>query len=267
MHGHRRGPGGRRPAGADPRHRRPATARGRRDRCPGSMRRVAMYHFGWEHADGTPGRGQRRARPSGPRWSSPRPRRWAGSRQPARCGRRSPWSWRTTSPCSTTTSSTRTPPAGTAPRPGPSSASRTPSSPATRCSRSRCGCSPRTRTPPRRAASERLAACVIELCAGQQADCAFEERAPHEVSLDECLAMATAKTGALLGCACALGALYAGGGPGGGRGHGRLRAGGGSRLPAHRRPDRHLGGPGAVPANRPAPIWRPARSPCRWSPR
>ncbi|MGW6462222.1 family 2 encapsulin nanocompartment cargo protein polyprenyl transferase, partial [Streptomyces sp. NPDC055078] len=63
------------------------------------------------------------------------------------------------------------------------------------------------------AASERLAACVIELCAGQQADCAFEERPPDAVSLDECLAMAMAKTGALLGCACALGALYAGAGP------------------------------------------------------
>ncbi|TQK51950.1 geranylgeranyl diphosphate synthase type I [Streptomyces sp. SLBN-118] len=62
------------------------------------------------------------------------------------------------------------------------------------------------------AASERLAACVIELCAGQQAACAFEECAPHEVSLDDCLAMATARTGALLGCACALGALYAGAG-------------------------------------------------------
>ncbi|MEU0394341.1 family 2 encapsulin nanocompartment cargo protein polyprenyl transferase [Streptomyces sp. NPDC006208] len=62
------------------------------------------------------------------------------------------------------------------------------------------------------AASQRLAACVIELCAGQQADCSFEERGPHEVSLEECLAMATAKTGALLGCACALGALYAGAG-------------------------------------------------------
>ncbi|MFK0231835.1 family 2 encapsulin nanocompartment cargo protein polyprenyl transferase [Streptomyces vinaceus] len=61
------------------------------------------------------------------------------------------------------------------------------------------------------AASARLSACVIELCAGQQADCAFEQR-PH-VSLDECLTMATAKTGALLGCACALGALYAGAGP------------------------------------------------------
>ncbi|MGX1881190.1 family 2 encapsulin nanocompartment cargo protein polyprenyl transferase [Streptomyces sp. NPDC055287] len=59
-------------------------------------------------------------------------------------------------------------------------------------------------------ASARLAACVIELCAGQQADCAFERRGPREVSLDECLTMAEAKTGALLGCACALGALYAG---------------------------------------------------------
>ncbi|MFD8294215.1 family 2 encapsulin nanocompartment cargo protein polyprenyl transferase [Streptomyces lavendulae] len=61
------------------------------------------------------------------------------------------------------------------------------------------------------AASARLAACVIELCAGQQADCAFERR--PDVALDECLTMATAKTGALLGCACALGALYAGAGP------------------------------------------------------
>ncbi|GGR04769.1 polyprenyl synthetase [Streptomyces cinereoruber] len=60
------------------------------------------------------------------------------------------------------------------------------------------------------AASARLAACIIELCAGQQADCALEQRGPREVSLDECTAMATAKTGALLGCACALGALYAG---------------------------------------------------------
>ncbi|MFJ4923567.1 family 2 encapsulin nanocompartment cargo protein polyprenyl transferase [Streptomyces sp. NPDC088725] len=62
------------------------------------------------------------------------------------------------------------------------------------------------------AASARLAACVIELCAGQQADCAFEGRGPHDVSLDECLAMATAKTGALLGASCALGGLFAGAG-------------------------------------------------------
>ncbi|MFB7912787.1 family 2 encapsulin nanocompartment cargo protein polyprenyl transferase [Streptomyces sp. NPDC056061] len=59
-------------------------------------------------------------------------------------------------------------------------------------------------------ASARLSNCVIELCAGQQADCAFADRGPQDVSLDECLTMATAKTGALLGCACALGALYAG---------------------------------------------------------
>lgn len=62
-------------------------------------------------------------------------------------------------------------------------------------------------------AAGRLSSCVIELCAGQQADCAFEGRGPHEVALDECLAMAMAKTGALLGSSCALGALYAGAGP------------------------------------------------------
>ncbi|NJP52465.1 polyprenyl synthetase family protein [Streptomyces sp. SBST2-5] len=59
-------------------------------------------------------------------------------------------------------------------------------------------------------AATRLADCVIELCAGQHADTAMERRAPQEVTLDETLAMAEAKTGALLGCACALGALYAG---------------------------------------------------------
>lgn len=61
-------------------------------------------------------------------------------------------------------------------------------------------------------AAVRLSTCVIELCAGQQADCALEDRGPDDVTLDECLAMAMAKTGALLGCACALGALYAGAG-------------------------------------------------------
>ncbi|WP_377270648.1 family 2 encapsulin nanocompartment cargo protein polyprenyl transferase [Peterkaempfera sp. SMS 1(5)a] len=57
-------------------------------------------------------------------------------------------------------------------------------------------------------AAARLADCVIELCEGQQTDCAFERRS--QVTLAECLAMAEAKTGALLGCACALGARYAG---------------------------------------------------------
>ncbi|WP_316742653.1 family 2 encapsulin nanocompartment cargo protein polyprenyl transferase [Streptomyces sp. MK7] len=60
------------------------------------------------------------------------------------------------------------------------------------------------------AAAARLAACVVELCAGQHADTALERRAPDEVTLAEVLAMAEAKTGALLGCACAVGALYAG---------------------------------------------------------
>ncbi|MEU1040051.1 family 2 encapsulin nanocompartment cargo protein polyprenyl transferase [Streptomyces sp. NPDC005907] len=60
------------------------------------------------------------------------------------------------------------------------------------------------------AAAARLADCVIELCEGQHTDTAMETRGPGEVTLDECLAMAEAKTGALLGCACALGGLYAG---------------------------------------------------------
>jgi geranylgeranyl diphosphate synthase type I len=45
---------------------------------------------------------------------------------------------------------------------------------------------------------------VQELLDGQGADLAFEKRA--EVELPECRNMAMAKTGALLGCACALGA-------------------------------------------------------------
>jgi geranylgeranyl diphosphate synthase type I len=59
-------------------------------------------------------------------------------------------------------------------------------------------------------AAARVAQCVVELCAGQHTDTAMERRAPGDVTLDEVLAMAEAKTGALLGCACALGALYAG---------------------------------------------------------
>ncbi|GAA4818038.1 family 2 encapsulin nanocompartment cargo protein polyprenyl transferase [Streptomyces ziwulingensis] len=60
------------------------------------------------------------------------------------------------------------------------------------------------------AAVARLADCVVELCAGQQVDTAMERRDPHEVTLEETLAMAEAKTGALLGCAAALGGLFAG---------------------------------------------------------
>lgn len=55
----------------------------------------------------------------------------------------------------------------------------------------------------------RLEQTIFELCEGQAQDCAFESRAA--VSMDEYLAMAMGKTGSLLGCACALGALCGGG--------------------------------------------------------
>ncbi len=54
----------------------------------------------------------------------------------------------------------------------------------------------------------RLARATLTLCRGQYEDCAFETRAT--VTQDEYLNMAAGKTGALLGCACALGALCAG---------------------------------------------------------
>lgn len=56
-----------------------------------------------------------------------------------------------------------------------------------------------------------LSAAVLDLVNGQSADLAFEERA--DVDLPECLRMAEGKTGALLGCACALGASFGGGSP------------------------------------------------------
>jgi geranylgeranyl diphosphate synthase type I len=54
-----------------------------------------------------------------------------------------------------------------------------------------------------------LGVAVQDLIEGQSADMAFERRT--DVSLSECRAMAEAKTGALLGCSCALGALFGGG--------------------------------------------------------
>ncbi|HEV2636330.1 MAG TPA: family 2 encapsulin nanocompartment cargo protein polyprenyl transferase [Actinocrinis sp.] len=58
---------------------------------------------------------------------------------------------------------------------------------------------------------DRLADCMIELCEGQSTDCAFEQRA--DITVAQCEAMAMGKTGALLGSACAIGALYAGAAP------------------------------------------------------
>jgi geranylgeranyl diphosphate synthase type I len=59
-------------------------------------------------------------------------------------------------------------------------------------------------------AAELLHSAVLELAEGQHADLDFERRT--DVDLDECLRMAAGKSGALLGCACALGAEFGGGG-------------------------------------------------------
>lgn len=56
-----------------------------------------------------------------------------------------------------------------------------------------------------------LSAAVQDLVEGQCADIGFESRG--DVQLPECLTMAERKTGALLGCACGLGALFGGASP------------------------------------------------------
>ncbi|MBV8542056.1 MAG: polyprenyl synthetase family protein, partial [Pseudonocardiales bacterium] len=57
-----------------------------------------------------------------------------------------------------------------------------------------------------------LSAAVQDLLEGQSADLGLEQRA--EVELGECLSMAEKKTGALMGCACAVGAAFGSGSPG-----------------------------------------------------
>ncbi|MGH3868812.1 MAG: family 2 encapsulin nanocompartment cargo protein polyprenyl transferase [Pseudonocardiaceae bacterium] len=54
-----------------------------------------------------------------------------------------------------------------------------------------------------------LSTAVQDLVDGQCADLAFEQRT--QVELAECLRMAKGKTGALMGCACAVGACFGGG--------------------------------------------------------
>nr|WP_246634744.1 geranylgeranyl diphosphate synthase IdsB [Nocardia iowensis] len=54
----------------------------------------------------------------------------------------------------------------------------------------------------------RLAATMVELCRGQQEDCAFETR--EGITVNDYLQMVAGKTGALMGCSCALGACCAG---------------------------------------------------------
>ncbi|MFE9466949.1 family 2 encapsulin nanocompartment cargo protein polyprenyl transferase [Streptomyces virginiae] len=180
---------------------------------PGGMRRVAMYHFGWEHADGTPaGGGTGKAIRPALVLAAARALQGPGGgpvdhavraavavelahnftllhddvidKDVRRRGRATAWTvFGTPDAIITGDAMMALALRLLAEDPHPAAA----------------------------AASSRLSTCTIELCAGQQADCAFEQR--PAVSLDECLTMATAKTGALLGCACALGALYAGAGP------------------------------------------------------
>jgi len=56
-----------------------------------------------------------------------------------------------------------------------------------------------------------IIAAVQELLDGQHADLSFEHRA--EVNLADCARMNQAKTAALIGCACALGAVFGGATP------------------------------------------------------
>ena len=179
-------------------------------RCPGRSAGSPCTTSAGRTPTGRPRPGSR-ARPSDRRSSWPPPVRWEGTRT-RRCGRPSRSNSRTTSPSSTTTSSTRTPPGGH--RPTAWAVFGVPDAVITGDAMLSLALRLLADDPhPASAhAAVRLSTCVIELCAGQQADCALEDRGPDDVTLDECLAMAMAKTGALLGCACALGALYAGAG-------------------------------------------------------
>ncbi|WP_329086120.1 polyprenyl synthetase family protein [Actinomadura citrea] len=56
-------------------------------------------------------------------------------------------------------------------------------------------------------AARALTAATQRLIAGQALDIGFEQR--DDVTLDECLTMAAGKTGALLACACSIGAMLA----------------------------------------------------------
>ncbi|MEV7193389.1 family 2 encapsulin nanocompartment cargo protein polyprenyl transferase [Streptomyces sp. NPDC093510] len=181
------------------------------DTLPGSLRGVALYHFGWEHADGTPARGNA-GKAIRPALVLTAVRALGGDPAPAvraaaavelvhnftllhddvmdrdTTRRHRPTAWTVFGDADAIL-------AGDAMQ---------------ALAQRLLAEDPHPGAP---AAAARLATCVMELCAGQHADCALERRSPDEVTLDECLAMAEAKTGALLGCACALGAVYAGAGP------------------------------------------------------
>lgn len=183
------------------------------DSLPHQMRRVARYHFGWEHADGTPAAGNagKAIRPAlvlaaaaalgGPAARAAAVRAAAAvelihnftllhddvmDRDTTRRHRPTAWTVFGDADAILAGDALQAQALGLlAGDPHPASA----------------------------AAVARIAACVVELCEGQQTDTALEKRGPAEVTLDEVLVMAEAKTGALIGCACAVGALYAGAAP------------------------------------------------------
>lgn len=177
---------------------------------PGSLRRIALYHFGWEHADGTPAAGHagKAIRPALVLTAAAAlggdPARAAAVRAGAAVElvhnftllhddvmdrdttrRHRPTAWTVFGDADAILAGDALQALALrllAEDPHPASG----------------------------AAAARLAACVVELCEGQHQDTAMERLGPGEVTLDQALVMAEAKTGALLGCACALGALYAG---------------------------------------------------------
>ncbi|MFD9437198.1 family 2 encapsulin nanocompartment cargo protein polyprenyl transferase [Streptomyces sp. NPDC060006] len=175
---------------------------------PGALRRIALYHFGWEHADGTPaaGNGGKAIRPALVLAAAGAlgGRRTAAVRAAAAVELVHNFTLLHDDVMDRDTTRRHRPTAWAVF--GDADAVLAGDSLQALAHRLLAD-DPHPASP---AAAARLASCVVELCAGQQADTAMERRGPDDVTLDEVLAMAEAKTGALLGCACALGALYAG---------------------------------------------------------
>ncbi|MGY0491853.1 family 2 encapsulin nanocompartment cargo protein polyprenyl transferase [Streptomyces sp. WG-D5] len=191
-------------AAVDPELRRVVEA------LPGSIRRVARYHFGWEHADGTPATGNagKAVRPAlvlaAARALGGRPER--AVRAAAAVELTHNFTLLHDDVLDRDTTRRHRPTAWTV----FGDADAILAGDALQAQAQRLLAADDHPAGP--AAVARLAACVVELCEGQAVDVALEARDPAQVTLPETLAMAEAKTGALLGCACALGGLYAGAG-------------------------------------------------------
>ncbi len=93
--------------------------------------------------------------------------------------------------------------------------------------------------PAAQCAAQALSSAMLGRVDGQMADLSFEQRG--DVTLPECVDMAEQKTALVLSCACAVGALVRRRPSRSGRAPSQLRLAPGLRLPARRRPRRHLG--------------------------